>query len=131
MLDESGYRAWLEDSRRRARRLEERLSAYAERGLPGAASARARAGDLRRLSLQSRFREDVLEQYLPFVLENRYVFEAHNIRQAYEGLAEPDRARLPWDPETIDWPRYWRENQIEGVLRWVQPETVKEWSFQI
>ena len=130
-LDESEYRAYLASQRERARRWEERLGSYARRALPGASAAGARATELRRLSLQSSFREDVLEQYLPFVLENRYVFEAHNIRAACAELAEEDRRKLPWDPEGIDWPQYWRNNQIEGVLKWVQPDPVREWSFQI
>lgn len=130
-LDEAAYRGRIEAMRRKAERWEKRLSAYASRGLPGAKSAGARAADLRRLGLQSRFREDVLEQYLPFVLENRYVFEAENIRRAFSQISPADRERLPWNPESIDWPTYWRDNQIEGVLRWVQPDTVKDWSFQL
>lgn len=130
-LDEADYRAWMERAREQGRRWEERLNGYARRGLPGAATAAARAADLRRLSLQSRFREEVLEQYLPFVLENRFVFESYNMRQAFAVLTASDQERLRWDPETIDWPTYWRDQQIEGVLKWVQPETVKEWSFQL
>ncbi len=130
-LDEIAYRAYVRKSREQARRWEERLSAYARRGLPGARAAAAQASDLRRLGLQASFREEVLDQYLPFVLENRYVFEAHNMRTAFDALSAADRERLRWNPESIDWPSYWRENQIEGVLKWVQPETVREWSFQI
>lgn len=130
-LNEADYRAWMERTREQGRRWEERLNGYARRGLPGGATASARAADLRRLSLQSRFREEVLEQYLPFVLENRFVFESNNMRRAFGALTEADQQRLPWDPETINWPAYWRDQQIEGVLKWVQPETVKDWSFQL
>jgi long-chain acyl-CoA synthetase len=133
LLDEAGYRKRLAGLREAARRSEERLSKWADHleGMPGSASLRAKAADLRRAGLQWRFREDVIEQYLPFVLVNRYVFEAQNIRETYANLRPPDRARLQWKPEAIDWPDYWRRNQIEGVLKWVQPESVKEWSFQI
>jgi len=130
-LNEAEYRAWMQGARKQGERWEKRLNAYARRGLPGAKTASARAADLRRLGLQSTFREEVLEQYLPFVLENRFVFEAYNVRRAFAALSDADQERLPWDPETIDWPNYWREQQIEGVLKWVQPETVKEWSFQL
>jgi long-chain acyl-CoA synthetase len=133
LLDETGYRKRIASLREAARRNEERLSRWAERldGLPGAGWARNRAGDLRRAGLQWAFREDVIEQYLPFVLQNRYIFEAQNIRETYAKLSPEDQKRLPWKPEAIDWPSYWRKNQIEGVLKWVQPETVREWSFQI
>ena len=133
LLDEPNYRRRIAASRDEVRKSEERLSRWAGKldGGPGSGWARDRAADLRRAGLQWTFREDVIEQYLPFVLQNRYVFEAENIRETYSRLAPADRERLRWSPEAIDWPDYWRRNQIEGVLKWVQPETVREWSFQI
>ena len=133
LLDEHGYTKRLAELRDRARKAEESLSRWADRldGLPGAAWARSRAAELRRAGLQWTFREDVIEQYLPFVLENRYIFEAENIRDTFAQLAPADQQRLPWRPEAIDWVDYWRNKQIEGVLEWVQPDTVREWSFQI
>jgi long-chain acyl-CoA synthetase len=86
---------------------------------------------LRTLGLQASFREQTLEQYLPFVLHNRYLFECENIRNAYSLITPEDHQRLPWAPEKIDWQRYWAENQIRGIQKWVQPEAVKEWSFKI
>ena len=72
-----------------------------------------------------------MEQYLPFILHHRYVFESHNIRQAYANITDDDRRRLPWDPESIDWNTYWRRNQIEGIKKWVEPEAVRQWAFKI
>lgn len=86
---------------------------------------------LRTLGLQASFRQQTLEQYLPFVLHNRYLFECENIRNAYSLISPEDHERLPWAPEKIDWHRYWTENQIRGIQKWVQPEAVKEWSFKI
>jgi hypothetical protein len=133
LLDEPNYRRRIAASRDEVRKSEERLSRWAGKldGGPGSGWARDRASDLRRAGLQWTFREDVIEQYLPFVLQNRYIFEAENIRETYSSLEPADRERLRWRPEAIDWPDYWRRNQIEGVLKWVQPETVREWSFQI
>jgi long-chain acyl-CoA synthetase len=133
LLDEPAYRKRLAALKEGARKSEGQLSRWAENleGFPGADWARRRAADLRRAGLQWGFREDVMEQYLPFVLENRYIFEAQNIRETYRKLRPEDQQRLPWKPESIDWPDYWRRNQIEGVLKWVQPETVRDWSFQI
>ena len=91
----------------------------------------ARAEDLRVLELQLGFHEQTFEQYMPFILDNRYIFEAGNVRAAYASLGAQDRQPLPWDPERIDWPRYWRECQIPGILRWVQPEAVRKWSFRL
>ncbi len=133
MLDEAGYRKRLAALREHARRSEESLLRWARRldGLPGSNHARNRAADLRRAGLQWSFREEVIEQYLPFILENRYIFEAAAIRETFAKLTPDDQRRLPWRPAEIDWPDYWRNKQIDGVLEWVQPETVKEWSFQI
>ena len=100
-------------------------------GLPGKQKLRAARTSLRTLGLQLGFREQTLEQYLPFILHHRYVFESQNIREAMEEISPEDRARLPWNPEQIDWNAYWRENQIQGIKRWVEPEAVRQWSFKI
>ena len=114
----------------------EKMVAVAQRKLPGFGApsdptwAKWRAS-LRTLGLQLRFREQVLQQYLPFILEHRYIFEAQRIREGYRKIAQADRARLRWSPERIDWDLYWRKNQIEGIKKWVEPEAVREWSFRI
>ena len=114
----------------------EKMVAVAQRKLPGFGApsdptwAKWRAS-LRTLGLQLRFREQVLEQYLPFILEHRYIFEAQRIREGYRKIAQADRARLRWSPERIDWDLYWRKNQIEGIKKWVEPEAVREWNFRI
>ncbi|MGH9378099.1 MAG: hypothetical protein ACRD1I_04805, partial [Terriglobia bacterium] len=80
---------------------------------------------------QSKFRDQTLGQYLPFVLQNRYVFESENIRAAHSSLSEADRKLLPWRPGEIDWKDYWIRNQIGGIEKWVQPEAVRDWTFKI
>lgn len=100
-------------------------------GLPGSKPLEGLPAEVRKLTLQSRFREQTLGQYLPFVLENRYIFECENIRAAFASLSDEDRELLPWRPEAIDWKEYWIENQIEGIEKWVQPEAVREWTFRI
>jgi len=100
-------------------------------GLPGKSAVARWKGALRALGLQALFREQTIDQYLPFVLHNRYIFEAENIRRAGRRLTKEDRRRLPWDPEHIDWECYWTLNQIGGIRRWVQPEAVREWSFKL
>jgi long-chain acyl-CoA synthetase len=116
----------------RAQALIGRISKVLERtGLPGSEQLSAWNTTLRTLGLRAGFREQTLDQYLPFVLHNRYIFEAENIRAAYELISEKDRQVLPWDPERIDWQDYWINHQIKGIERWVQPEAVKEWKFRI
>jgi long-chain acyl-CoA synthetase len=100
-------------------------------GLPGEAALTGWSTALRTLGLQATFREQTLDQYLPFILHNRYIFEAENIRAAYSALSQKDRQLLPWDPERIDWRDYWINNQIGGIEKWVQPEAVRDWTFKI
>lgn len=91
----------------------------------------ARARHLRILELQVGFHQEMFRQYMPFILDNRYVFETRNIQDTYRALSGDDRDSLPWNPEAIDWPAYWRTCQIPGIRRWVQPEAVRQWSFQL
>ena len=132
----------IEEARARRQKLEKRIqraqvildrmhSAVNRAGLPGKKSLAGWKSALRTLGLQARFREQTLDQYLPFILHNRYIFESENIRAAYQKLRERDQLLLPWDPERIDWKGYWIHHQIEGIEKWIQPEAVKEWSFKI
>jgi long-chain acyl-CoA synthetase len=100
-------------------------------GLPGRSALSGWTTALRGLSLQASFREQVLEQYLPFILHNRYIFESENIRDAFAQVSPRDRELLPWDPERIDWSDYWINHQIKGIRKWIQPEAVRDWAFKI
>ncbi len=100
-------------------------------GLLERAGQSERAAQLRILELQLGFHEETFRQYTPFILDHRYVFEAVNIRQCYEQLDAADRDLLPWNPEAINWPEYWRNCQIPGIRQWVQPEAVRQWAFQL
>jgi long-chain acyl-CoA synthetase len=125
-----------EEARRRRARLQKRIERLQRlvagaKKLFGAASLAGWTTGLRTLSLQTTFREQVLDQYLPFILHNRYVFESENIRIAYSLLTDKDRAMLPWDPERIDWKDYWVSHQIQGIRKWIQPEAVRDWAFKI
>ncbi len=132
----------IQEARARRQKLEKRLqraqaiidrmhSAVKSAGLPGEKSLAGWQRALRTLGLQARFREQTLDQYLPFILHNRYIFESENIRSAYKRISEKDKMLLPWDPERIHWKNYWIHHQIEGIEKWIQPEAVKEWAFKI
>jgi long-chain acyl-CoA synthetase len=99
--------------------------------LPGRARLAGWSTALRSLSLQTTFREQILDQYLPFILHNRYVFESENIRVAWSLITEKDRVLLPWAPERIDWKDYWINHQVKGIQKWIQPEAVRDWAFKI
>lgn len=128
-------RARRERLQRRVSRAQTVLSAVRKRlessGLPGKDSLASWSLALRTRGLQASMRQQTLDQYLPFILHNRYIFESENIRAAYALLSERDRELLPWDPERIDWRDYWLHNQIRGIEKWIQPEAVKDWAFKI
>ena len=116
----------------RTRALLERMQGALEAlGLDGRKTFSRWSSALRVRELQAAFREQTLDQYLPFVLHNRYIFESENIRTAYSMISADDRALIPWDPEKIHWTDYWIHNQIPGIEKWVQPDAVKDWSFRI
>jgi long-chain acyl-CoA synthetase len=57
--------------------------------------------------------------YMPFVWENRYVFRCAAMRELRARLSPADRARIPWDPEALDWRRYWLDVHMKGMEDWV------------
>lgn len=91
-------------------------------GLPGWQPLRKLGTTLRATGLQITIRDQALELYQPFMYDNRFIFEAENMRRAYGLLSEPDRELLPWTPERIDWRDYWVDNEVAGVERWVRSQ---------
>ncbi|MBI4466343.1 MAG: SDR family oxidoreductase, partial [Acidobacteria bacterium] len=80
---------------------------------------------LRATRRQIRQQEQTLDQFLPFMIYNTFVFETGNIRAAYNQLSDEDRARLVWDPENIDWADYWVNIHTKGIEKWIRPVFVK------
>ncbi|PYV18481.1 MAG: hypothetical protein DMG21_04760 [Acidobacteria bacterium] len=99
--------------------------------LPGKNQLAGWSAALRTLGLQASFREQTLDQYLPFVLHNRYIFESENVRAAFAALSEEDRKHLPWEPERIGWKDYWANQQVPGIQKWIQPEGVRNRTFRV
>jgi long-chain acyl-CoA synthetase len=100
-------------------------------GLPGRRLFGKLSSDLRVLGIQVNIREQALELYRPFLYDNRFIFESRNVRDAHAQLSEEDRALLPWTPQQIDWRKYWSENEVKGIQKWVEAEATKGWSFKI
>lgn len=69
---------------------------------------------------------NMIELFLPFIWENRYVFRCDNTRSVYARMAPADRAKIPWAPEHIDWRSYWLETHLPGLEKWVFPGLEEE-----
>lgn len=68
----------------------------------------------------------LIDLFLPFIWENRYVFRCDNTRALYEKMAPADRAKIPWNPEALDWRRYFLEVHLPGLEKWVFPGLEEE-----
>jgi len=100
-------------------------------GLPGRRALAKLATQLRMLGLQATVRDQMLELYQPFMYDNRFIFEAENIRAAHARLNERDQEKLPWSPERINWRKYWSEHEVKGIRKWVQAEFAKGRTFKL
>lgn len=65
--------------------------------------------------------EMVFEAFIPFITGNEFRFSAKNTRTLMTNLAPADRAKLPWNPEDIDWRDYWLEIHHKGVEEYSIP----------
>mgnify|MGYP002348274396 CR=1 FL=1 len=63
----------------------------------------------------------VVDLFLPFIWENRFVYRCDNTRSLYVDMPEHDRALINWNPEAIDWRTYFLDTHIPGLEKWVFP----------
>ncbi|MFO0594760.1 MAG: AMP-binding protein [Myxococcaceae bacterium] len=63
----------------------------------------------------------IVDLFLPFIWENRYIFRCDNTRSLYVGMPAHDRAKIDWNPEALDWRTYFLETHIPGLEKWVFP----------
>src|SRR5439155_533740 len=70
--------------------------------------------------------EAMWDLYLPFVAGERFVFQSAHTRELWRRLTPGDREKLPWDPEKIDWRRYWLDVHVQGLEEWVFPGLEEE-----
>ena len=65
---------------------------------------------------------NILEVFVPFTAQYQYVFRTDNVRGALARLAPADRDKVTFNPETIDWRRWFFEVHAPGLEKWVFPE---------
>src|SRR5947207_508970 len=74
-----------------------------------------------RVEEQTREAKEAFEMFLPFTVENAYVFRSDNVRALFESIREDERQLLTWNPETFDWYDYWLNIHMPGLKKWVLP----------
>jgi long-chain acyl-CoA synthetase len=96
-------------------------------GAPRVSAVLERAAEkLSRVEQQASSLTSMVELFLPFMWENRYVFRCDNTRALYQSLRPEDRSKIPWHPETIDWREYFLEVHLPGLEKWVFPGLEEE-----
>ncbi|HMJ13276.1 MAG TPA: AMP-binding protein [Polyangiaceae bacterium] len=64
---------------------------------------------------------NILNVFMPFTHDYRYVFRCDNTRAAYARLNAADKQLVNWTPETIDWRHWFLEIHVPGLEKWVFP----------
>ena len=70
---------------------------------------------------QTREAKEAFEMFLPFTVENAYIFRCDNVRALFNRVSEDEKQLLPWDPEKFDWYDYWLNIHMPGLKKWVLP----------
>lgn len=63
----------------------------------------------------------IVDLFLPFIWENRFIYRCDNTRSLYVGMPAHDRAKINWNPDELDWRTYFLETHIPGLEKWVFP----------
>ncbi|MFL5321475.1 MAG: AMP-binding protein, partial [Myxococcaceae bacterium] len=69
---------------------------------------------------------NLIELFLPFIWRNHYIFRCDNTRAVYARMVPEDRAKIPWDPDNLDWRTYFLEVHLPGLEKWVFPGLEEE-----
>ncbi len=68
--------------------------------------------------------DTVLDLFLPFVAENKYVFRTEHSRELMARM--PEEQRLNYDPQSFRWRDYYLDVHVPGLERWVFPRLEAE-----
>ena len=74
-----------------------------------------------RVEEQTREAKEAFEMFLPFTVNNEYVFRADNVRALFNRISEDERQLLTWNPDKFDWYDYWLNQHLPGLKKWVLP----------
>ena len=74
-----------------------------------------------RVEEQTREAKEAFEMFLPFTVENAYVFRSDNVRALFDRISADEQQLLTWDPEKFDWYDYWMNIHMPGLKKWVLP----------
>jgi len=74
-----------------------------------------------RVEEQTRAATEAFEMFLPFTVENAYVFRSDNVRALFDRIKQDEQQLLTWDPEKFDWYDYWMNIHMPGLKKWVLP----------
>jgi len=74
-----------------------------------------------RIEEQTREAKEAFEMFLPFTVENAYVFRSDNVRALFDRINEDEQQLLTWNPEQFDWYDYWMNIHMPGLKKWVLP----------
>src|SRR5438132_7035372 len=74
-----------------------------------------------RVEDQTREAKEAFEMFLPFTVENAYIFRSDNVRALFARIPQDESQFLTWNPETFDWYDYWLNIHMPGLKKWVLP----------
>src|SRR5262249_44326988 len=74
-----------------------------------------------RVEEQTREATEAFDMFLPFTVENAYVFRSDNVRALFNRISEDEKQLLTWNPEEFDWYDYWLNIHMPGLKKWVLP----------
>src|SRR5437763_9395868 len=74
-----------------------------------------------RVEEQTREAKEAFEMFLPFTVDNAYIFRADNVRSLMSRIRKDEQPFLPWHPEKFDWYDYWMNIHMPGLKKWVLP----------
>jgi len=79
---------------------------------------------------QTREAQEAFEMFLPFTVENEYVFRSDNVRALFNRIREDEQQLLTCNPESFDWYDYWLHTHLPGLKKWVLPTLEEEMRAQ-
>jgi long-chain acyl-CoA synthetase len=96
-------------------------------GAPRLSAVMAKASEaLEGVSEQADSIKMIGELFMPFLHDHRFVYRCDNTRSLYVDMAAHDKAKIPWDPEKIDWRQYFLEIHLPGLEKYVFPGLEEE-----